>query len=105
MSYELTPNSIIIDFAPANLIEEVLQNVRTIISTIKGTVPLDRAFGVSATWLDSPFPAAQAKLTAEIYTQIAKYEPRAVITGVSFISDMDGILVPKVQVSIFEQST
>lgn len=87
-------------FAPSTVVEEVLQNIRTIITTLKGSVPLDREFGVSATFLDDPLPAAEAKLIAEIFEQIAKYEPRAIITGVSFSAGIDGILIPKVQVSI-----
>lgn len=89
-----------VDFAPKGL-TEILQNVRTILSTVKGTVPLDREFGVSATYLDAPIPLAQAKLTAEIITAVHRYEPRVQITGVTYIGDgLDGKLAPEVQVKV-----
>ena len=35
-----------INFAPATIAEEVMQNVRMIISTVKYSVPMDREFGI-----------------------------------------------------------
>ena len=89
-----------IDFAPATVAEEVMQNVRTIISTMKYDVPLDRAFGINGDVVDLPLPVAQAKLTSEIFTAIKRYEPRAVIEGINFTADLNGRLVPTVEVSI-----
>ena len=43
-----------VDFNPASVVAEVLQNVRTILSTRKGSVPLDRDFGISWEYLDRP---------------------------------------------------
>ena len=37
-----------INFAPSNIYEEVAQNVKTICTTPKYSVPLDRKFGVDA---------------------------------------------------------
>lgn len=36
-----------INFSPHSIAEEVIQNVRCILATRKGSVPFDRAFGVS----------------------------------------------------------
>lgn len=36
-----------IDFAPSSEIAEILQNVRTILTTRLGSVPLERDFGLS----------------------------------------------------------
>ncbi|MBQ3694240.1 MAG: hypothetical protein II884_05660, partial [Synergistaceae bacterium] len=55
-----------INFAPANVIEEVVQNVRTICTTSKYSVPMDRLFGVDAVMLDRPTPRAMAAMQAEI---------------------------------------
>ena len=85
-------------------VAEVLQNVRIILSTIKGSVPLDREFGVSAAFLDQPLPAAKAKLTAEIVEAVERHEPRAKVTSVTWGENpgeaMDGRLFPKVRVYI-----
>ncbi len=92
-----------IDFAPATEAAEILQNVRTIITTTQYSVPLDRDFGINADMLDLPMNVAQARLQSEIITAIKKYEPRVEITAISFTGTADGVLVPKVQVKIKDE--
>ena len=53
----------IVDFSPQDEITEILQNVRTIMATTKGSVPLDRDFGVSADYVDKPMAKAKATRT------------------------------------------
>lgn len=92
-----------VNFQPASTIEEILQNVRTILTTPVYSVPLDRTFGLSVTMLDAPVPIAQAKLTAEIIAAVHKWEPRARVTKVIYEGDAaDGVLRPKVRVRIVE---
>jgi phage baseplate assembly protein W len=82
-------------------VEEVLQNVRTILTTIKGTVPLDREFGLNTNMVDEPLPVTKTKLIAEIIMTVHKYEPRFLVTKVFFTDSisgtMDGILNPTVR--------
>lgn len=89
-----------IDFAPASEVAVILQNLRTIITTTKYSVPLDRDFGIDADMLDLPINVVQAKLQSEMITAIKKYEPRVEITSISFTGMDDGVLAPKVQVRI-----
>lgn len=90
-----------VDFAPANVYEEVLQNIRTILATPRFSVALDRGFGIEAALLDAPLAAAQARLTAEIIAALQTYEPRAEVLRVRYEGDaQEGILQPKVQVKI-----
>lgn len=89
-----------IDFAPASKAAEILQNLRTIITTAKYSVPLNRDFGFNAEMLDKPVNAAQAQLQSEIIMAIKLYEPRVTVTGISFTGTDDGQLIPKVQVMI-----
>lgn len=91
-----------IDFAPENEILEILQNVKTILSTVKFSVPLDRDFGIDASLLDKPILEAKAKISSEIIMALKKYEPRVKVEEITFSGDMDGKLQPKVQVSIIE---
>lgn len=91
-----------IDFAPATEIEEIMQNLRTIISTTKWSVPLDRGFGIDADYVDKPMAQAQALLSSEIITAIQAYEPRVSIESISFTAEEDGILKPRIEVSINE---
>ena len=92
-----------INFAPANIFEEVIQNVRTICTTSKYSVPMDRLFGVDAVMLDRPTPKAMAAMQAEIVQAIRKYEPRCKVKRVSFDGDIDGRLNVKVRIEIREE--
>ena len=89
-----------IDFFPASVIEEVIQNVRTIVTTIKYSIPLDREFGIDGAIVDLPINVAKAILTNEIFRAIRRYEPRAVIESISFQGEETGRLIPTVEVSI-----
>ncbi len=88
-------------------VAEIAQNVRTILTTVKKTVPLDRSFGLDASLIDTPTPVAQARLRSEIVQAINKYEPRATVLAVSFKEDhvgvMDGKLYPVVSLHIDEE--
>ena len=101
MELDITAQLGEVSFQPVSTIEEILQNVRTILTTPVYSVPLDRTFGLSATMLDAPIPVAQAKLTAEIIAAVHKWEPRVRVTKVTYEGDAaDGVLRPKVRVRI-----
>lgn len=100
MDFDITATLDKVDFNAEGL-TEVMQNVRTILSTVRGSVPLDRSFGVDLALLDSPLPIAQAKLSNEIMAAVNKYEPRAQVVQVTYSGDgLDGKLVPKVRLRI-----
>lgn len=90
-----------INFKPANETEEILQNVRTILTTTKYSVPLDRNFGLNADVLDMPLHIMRARLTAEIINAIHRYEPRVKVKKIFYQADaQDGIVKPIVRVVI-----
>lgn len=89
-----------VNFSPQTTVEEVLQNVRTILTTIKGSVPLDRDFGIDGSYVDAPMPVAKAKLASEIMSAVQKYEPRATITSIDFTGEIEGTLKPRIEVKI-----
>lgn len=92
-----------INFMPATATEEVLQNVKTILTTRKGTVPFDRNFGLDWRFVDQPMAVAQAMLSGDVIQQIGKYEPRAFVIRVGFSSaanSADGQLKPVVVVGV-----
>lgn len=90
-----------INFAPATELEEIIQNVRTILTTPICSVPLDRNFGINQEMLDLPLPIAQARLSAEIVQAVQKFEPRVIITAVDYTGDgADGRLQPTVKLRI-----
>ena len=103
MTYEInggeTPP---INFAPVTIAEEVMQNVRMIISTIKYSVPMDREFGIDGAVVDRPINIAKAHLSNEMFRAVRRYEPRAVIESIEFNGDESGQLTPKIKVQINE---
>ena len=100
MSITVTTNGYI-NFAPATLQEEVVQNVRVILGILQGEVPLKRDFGISRVSIDQPNPLAEARLTSEIMSAIKRYEPRAIIEQVKFRrNDALGQLFPEVVISL-----
>lgn len=101
MQLDITTERKDIDFAPKNELEEVAQNVRTVLTTMKKTVPMDREFGVNGELIDLPVAAAQARMTAEIVDAVHRYEPRARVVSVGYEgSEQDGELQAKVRIEI-----
>lgn len=85
-------------------INEIIQNVRMIISTIKGSVYLDRDFGLNPDLIDMPQMQAAFKYREEIINQIERYEPRVNVLEINFTTDkndlMNGTLLPVVKIEI-----
>lgn len=103
MVIDITADMDEINFAPASVAEEIIQNVRTLLTTHKGSVPMDRALGISADIVDLPIGAAQVKLSAEIVGAVNQYEPRAHVQQILYEgSEQNGILRVKVRVDIHE---
>lgn len=102
MVYTVTANEAKeITLAPETETEEILQNVRMIVSTPQYSVPLDRAFGLSSKFVDKPLPVAKALIIAELMDAIEKYEPRATVESASFEEgETPGVLIPRVEVNI-----
>ena len=91
-----------INFAPTTVIEEIIQNVRTLIGTIKWQIPLARDIGISGEVVDMPILQAKARLTQEIIQCLKRYEPRAQVMKIDFEGDSTGRLIPMVEVKISE---
>ena len=103
MTYEVVGTPRKIDFG-ATCVAEVLQNVWMILTTPIFSVPLRRGWFMDYSLLDSPLPAAQAKLRTQILTAIRQNEPRARVLEITFIQPMvdsiDGRLIPRVLVEV-----
>ncbi|MBQ3646183.1 MAG: GPW/gp25 family protein [Synergistaceae bacterium] len=89
-----------VNFAPATEVEEIIQNVKTICTTTKYSVPLDRQFGINTEFLDRPTPKAMAAIQAELIQAVRKYEPRCKVTKIFFDGDSDGKLNMKVRIRL-----
>ncbi|QHJ78114.1 MAG: hypothetical protein [Caudoviricetes sp.] len=85
-------------------VNEIIQNVRMILSTIKGSVYLDRDFGLNPDFIDMPQMQAAFKYREEIINQIELNEPRVNVIEINFTTDkndaMNGQLLPVVKIEI-----
>lgn len=102
MEYVYTPQKIQIG---ATGLQGLYQEINTLLSTRKGFVPLDRDFGVSWDFVDSPINEAKPAIIAELVMQLQKYIPRIKVTGIEFESmpNLNGRLYPKIIFTIREE--
>lgn len=92
--YTLTYNPSVINFRPANILEEIFQNINTILGTYKFSVPLFRDFGFQAEFIDRPMSILQPLFVREAVETIEKYEPRVIVEEVKMTAEIDGIAYP-----------
>lgn len=98
--YNLTLDAAV-NFSPANEVEEVLQNVQTIVNTVVKSVPMDRELGINTDLLDAPINIVGGKLQTRIMDAINKFEPRAKVKSISFSGDAaQGKIIPVIKVVI-----
>lgn len=104
MDYTLNLSAREIKIIPDSTVEEILQNVRTIILTELGSVPMYREFGTDNDLIDAPLPVAQNKLVKNIAAAIMKFEPRARLKKIRWLKSdaADGQLKPLITISIQE---
>lgn len=89
------------NFSPDSVQLEVLQNVKTILTTAKGSVPLDRDFGINTYLIDRPISVIKPLLIKEVKEAIDKYEPRAKFKSIVWDGEVsEGKLRPIVKVVI-----
>lgn len=101
MDIDITGVKVIgVDFA-AEGVRNVYQCLLVILTTPKGTVPLDRDFGVNLDVLDQPLNVAKNRIAVEYVEAVRRYEPRADIKEVQWETDeLEGKLVPTVVIEI-----
>lgn len=81
--------------------QEVIERLKTLLSTPKGTVCYDRKFGIDLSVLDLPLPIAQVKYLAECVEAIRRYEPEVSVKDTIFYHDgaLNGQLMMKVVIA------
>ncbi len=95
MNYTTTAAGKSIDFG-ATGIQELAQNIRTIVSTAQGSAVLNRGLGMNTSLLDGPMNTVQqARLTEQIVTAVQQYEPRVEVVRVDYEEDgQSGRMLP-----------
>lgn len=92
---------------PSSTHEEIAQNISVILSTYKGTVPLNREFGLNTSFIDMTTKSGINIAKFHIGQAINKYEPRVEVINISIIkndeSAIDGDFEIKVEVKILDE--
>lgn len=88
-------------------VESVIQGIRIILTTPKGSVPMYREFGINMDFLDMPYPGAEQIARSEIREAIERWEPRATVRQITFQRGLlgDGSLIPTVEVEIHAEES
>lgn len=84
-------------------VKSVLQAIKIILTTPKGTIPMYRDFGVNMDILDMPIPAMEQRARMEYKEAIEQWEPRAQVKDITFSRDIvSGKSIATVEVEIVE---
>jgi hypothetical protein len=85
-------------------VRSVLQCVKMVLTTAKGSVPMYREFGLDMSILDRPTSVAEPRARTMVREAVERWEPRATVKSVTFQRDeAQGRLIPTVEVEIAEQ--
>lgn len=88
---------------PESVEEEIIQNVRVLLSTAKYDVPLARDMGLDTCYLHKPQPVAETLLYQAIADALEEYESRAELVDIVFEESAEsGVIIPIVEVEINE---
>ena len=99
-----TKASASLNLAPANIIEEISQNLQNIFNSRKKKTPYQRDMGLDIGVIDERIDVVMMYYQTEMSRQVKKYEPRVKVTSYKwFDSDVvNGNLVVDVEVEINE---
>ena len=96
-----------INLFPRSVVEEIIQNVSVLLSTVVGSVPLDRNLGLNATFIDEPQARGMMQLRVFARETIQDYEPRVEVSEIDFVVNpseaLNGRLYPRVVVRILDE--
>lgn len=83
---------------------EVERLLTALYSSIEGTYPMNRAYGLSQEALDYPLPIAQTMLAEEIYNKTEIYVPQCNIESVDFQYDEENdAIIPLISFEIEDE--
>ena len=105
MSYIVSalPDELILNCS--DTVKSVLQNVKCILLTRKGDIPLHREIGLSGNWIDKPMTIAPTLMVADVKEAIEEGEPRAEFVRATFQFDpqIPSRIIPIVEVKIRDE--
>lgn len=108
MTEEYTPDYSAPLIIGATGMDAIRQNIKIILLTFQGSIPLDRNFAHTGKFIDAPNPLMSARLVAELTDALEKYEPRIRVQSIewkkttSATNLREGVLQPVVRFSLKE---
>lgn len=87
--------------AGSEFLEDLLEQAMLLYTTVQGTCPGNRDFGITPLATDAPMPVAEQTLTLDIISKTETYLPMLQVESVEF-SVEDEVLVPHVLLSLNE---
>ncbi|MCP3923324.1 MAG: hypothetical protein GY714_12140 [Desulfobacterales bacterium] len=81
----------------------IIQQIRTVLKSVKCSVPFDRGFGIDFSFIDKPLPVAKVLAISNVIDEVEKQVPGVKVKNVSFKNDnelIEGILKPIVEIEI-----
>ena len=75
--------------------EDIIRCLKTLYSTIAGTQPMARDFGIDVSFVGMPAEVIKNQYALEIIEKTEKYEPRVSVSEVTFEMNND-VLIPTI---------
>lgn len=75
---------------------DIDRQLNLLLTTRAGTMPLDRAFGLSMDYLDRPAPVAKSLYVAELVEKVGTFLPAIRVREVQWQAGADGRVLAKV---------
>ena len=79
--------------------EELDRQLALLLSTVEGSMPLDREFGVNMDYIDKPIEVAKSLYAAEVTKKILKFIDKVRVEEITWQWTENGTLRPKVAIT------
>lgn len=87
-------------YLSATELEIIKRNLECLYSTVEGTCPGDRSFGLDQSFESYPVNVAQNLFALEVIEKTEEYESRAEILDISFSYEEDGNMTPNITIGL-----
>ena len=100
-TYTISSENKLFQFLQSDSHKSILQNIALLLCTKKGTIPLNRDFGLDMKFIDKPIEVAETIAYTEVTEAVEEYEPRATVIDVAFQKSSSGkmILIAEVEIT------
>lgn len=94
---------LLFDYEKAEELEGYQRQLQTLYTTVEGTCPGDRHFGLSPEYQDESPPVAESTLSLEIYNKTEEYVPQVEVLDIQFTYGEEGQMIPQITIGLNEE--